>query len=43
MRRLAALGLAVAGQAALAAFDPTIALLPAFGAFLGSAALVLAR
>jgi hypothetical protein len=43
MRRLGALGLAVVGQAALASLDPGVALLPAFAAFLGSAALVLAR
>lgn len=41
MRRLAALALAVVGQALLATLDPSLAAVPAFATFAGAAALVL--
>jgi hypothetical protein len=40
VRRLGAIGLAVVGQALLAALDPSLAALPAFASFAGAAALI---
>jgi hypothetical protein len=40
VRRFAAIGLAVVGQALLAAFDPALAALPAFASFACAALLV---
>jgi hypothetical protein len=36
MRRVAALSLLVTGQSLVASLDPTVALMPAFAAFLGA-------
>jgi hypothetical protein len=43
VRRVVAIGLAVVGQALLASLDPTLAALPAFATFAGSAALIAAQ
>jgi hypothetical protein len=42
VRRVVALALAVVGQSLLAAFDPSLALVPAFATFAAAAALVVA-